>query len=104
MNPKGGAGALTAMHDAVTLANWMYTVEAPSRPEIEDIFKEYRAERYSVDKEAFETSQVFTKSIEKAAMTKAMRRPSLEKTRAILQVRASAIAQARNGKRVPVFV
>ncbi|KAF9292662.1 hypothetical protein BGZ74_000216 [Mortierella antarctica] len=61
----GGAGALTAMHDAVTLANWICTLEAPSPSEIEDIFKEYRAERYPVAKEAFETSQVFTKTLGK---------------------------------------
>lgn len=65
MNPTGGAGALTAMHDAVTLANWICTLEAPSPSEIEDIFKEYRAERYPVAKEAFETSQVFTKTLGK---------------------------------------
>lgn len=46
----------------------------------------------------------FLPLIERAATVRAMRQPSLEKTRAILQERAIAIAQARSGKRAPVAV
>jgi 2-polyprenyl-6-methoxyphenol hydroxylase-like FAD-dependent oxidoreductase len=60
MNPTGGAGALTAMHDAVTLANWINTIEFPSVHNVDAIFKEYRKERHPVAKESFETSQLFS--------------------------------------------
>lgn len=61
MNPAGGAGAANAIHDAVTLANWITTLETKSLPELEKIFKEYHAERYPVAKAAFNTSQLFSK-------------------------------------------
>ncbi|KAF8951051.1 hypothetical protein BGZ52_000563 [Haplosporangium bisporale] len=61
LNPAGGAGAANAIHDAVTLANWITTLETKSLPELENIFKEYHAERYPVAKAAFNTSQLFSK-------------------------------------------
>lgn len=65
MNPSGAAGAITAMHDAVTLANWISTLRLPTVPELEEVFEEYRAERYPVAQKAFESSQVFTKALGK---------------------------------------
>ncbi|KAG0029858.1 hypothetical protein BGZ81_003348 [Podila clonocystis] len=65
MSPTGGSGALTAMHDAVTLANWINTIEAPSMYRLKKIYKEYRAERYPVAKQAFETSQMFSRNLGK---------------------------------------
>lgn len=59
MNPAGGAGAQTAIQDAVALANWISTLHSPTPSAIETIFKEYRAERYPVAKVAFATSQMF---------------------------------------------
>ncbi|KAG0069260.1 hypothetical protein BGZ92_004709, partial [Podila epicladia] len=59
MNPAGGAGAQTAIQDAVALANWISTLQSPTPSDIETIFKEYRAERYPVAKSAFATSQIF---------------------------------------------
>ncbi|KAG0359845.1 hypothetical protein BG005_011975 [Podila minutissima] len=59
MNPAGGAGAQTAIQDAVALANWISTLQSPTPSDIETIFKEYRAERYPVAKSAFATSQMF---------------------------------------------
>ncbi|KAG0092546.1 hypothetical protein BGZ92_009443 [Podila epicladia] len=61
MNPCGAAGGVTAMHDAAALANWISTLKFPSLTDLDQVFKEYRAERYPVAKEAFETSQLFTK-------------------------------------------
>lgn len=58
MNPAGGAGALTAMHDAVALANWICTLQTKALPEIEAIFKEYRKERYPIAKDMFATSKM----------------------------------------------
>lgn len=48
------------MHDAVTLANWIVTLQAPSLSELNTIFKEYRDERYPVAKEEYLSSQGFT--------------------------------------------
>ncbi|KAF9411466.1 hypothetical protein BGZ94_001343 [Podila epigama] len=61
----GASGALTAMHDAVTLANWISTLESPTVDDMKRVFNDYYTERYSVVKDAFETSQVFTKTLGK---------------------------------------
>ncbi|KAG0315900.1 hypothetical protein BG000_005047, partial [Podila horticola] len=65
MNPSGAAGAITAIHDAVTLSNWLSTLRLARLKEIEQVFKEYRTERYPVAKEAFEASQMFTHNLGK---------------------------------------
>jgi len=65
MNPTGGAGATIAMHDAVTLANWISTLSFPTVKDLNRVFKEYKAERYPVAKDAFESSQMFTKNLGK---------------------------------------
>jgi len=46
----------------------------------------------------------FLPLIDRGAAVKAMRQPSLEKTRAILRERADAIAKAKNGKGTPVSI
>ncbi|KAF9302503.1 hypothetical protein BGZ74_005264, partial [Mortierella antarctica] len=66
LNPAAGAGAVSAIHDAVTLANWIITLKSKSLPEVEKIFKEYYAERYPVAKAAFKTSQLFSKLMTKS--------------------------------------
>ncbi|KAG0026812.1 hypothetical protein BGZ82_009288 [Podila clonocystis] len=73
MSPTGGSGALTAMHDAVTLANWINTIEAPSMYHLKKIYKEYRAERYPVAKQAFETSQMFSRNLGKGKSSAVVR-------------------------------
>lgn len=65
MSPAGAAGALTALHDAVALANWIYTLQSPSLSDIDAVFNEYRAERYPVAKAAFKTSQMFGRNLGK---------------------------------------
>ncbi|KAG0011662.1 hypothetical protein BGZ81_002050 [Podila clonocystis] len=65
MNPSAGIGGVQAIHDAVTLANWLSTLRVPGDREIEKVFKEYRTERYPVAKAAFETSQMFTRNLGK---------------------------------------
>ncbi|KAG0039933.1 hypothetical protein BGZ82_006046 [Podila clonocystis] len=54
-----GAGALTAIHDAVALSNWISTLHKPELADIEAIFAEYRAERLPVAKEAVATTKLF---------------------------------------------
>ena len=57
----GGAGALMSMQDAVALANWINVLPSHSLTDLENIFKEYRAERLPVAKQTFETSQMLGK-------------------------------------------
>lgn len=67
MNPSGGGGAVRAIDDAVTLANWISTLRMASEEDIEKVFKEYRAERYPIAKEAFVESQMFSRNLGKVA-------------------------------------
>ncbi|KAF9309487.1 hypothetical protein BG003_009702 [Podila horticola] len=57
MNPAAGAGAVTAIQDAVALANWINTVQSTSLHDLDTIFKRYKAERYPVAKASFEMSR-----------------------------------------------
>lgn len=65
MNPTSGSGAITAIHDAVTLANWLSTLRFAGEKKVRNVFKEYRTERYPVAKEAFKSSQMFTRNVGK---------------------------------------
>lgn len=53
------------MHDAVTLANWFSTLRMAREKDILNVFKEYRAERLPVVKDAFKSSQMLTKNLGK---------------------------------------
>ncbi|KAG0342754.1 hypothetical protein BG000_001614 [Podila horticola] len=69
MNPCGGAGALNAIHDAVTLANWISTLRLASVSDMEKVFKEYRKERYPIAKENFANSQMFAHNFGKNTLS-----------------------------------
>lgn len=57
MFPSAGLGAVSAMQDAVTLANCLYELsEHPSTAEISKAFKNYQNERYPFAKNAYDTS------------------------------------------------
>ncbi|KAG0339453.1 hypothetical protein BG000_002085 [Podila horticola] len=73
MNPTGGQGAVNAMHDAVALANWLSTLRLADVEYVEKVFKEYRNERFPVVKDAFESSQMFTKNLGKNLMASIVR-------------------------------
>ncbi|KAG0040421.1 hypothetical protein BGZ82_002844 [Podila clonocystis] len=73
MNPTGGAGAINAIHDAVTLANWLSTLQSAGAEEVRKVFKEYHAERYPLVKDAFVSSQMFTKNLGKNMMASIVR-------------------------------
>ncbi|KAG0084471.1 hypothetical protein BGZ93_005224 [Podila epicladia] len=64
-----GDGGIQAIHDAVTLSNWLSTLSLAGENEVEEVFKEYRAERYPVAKAAFETSKMFTHSLGKTFLS-----------------------------------
>lgn len=66
MNPSGGVGALNAMFDAVTVANWISTLESSSVSDLETIFKEYHAERHPVAQAAYVRSKMFAYNMGKS--------------------------------------
>ncbi|KAG0284804.1 hypothetical protein BGZ96_010866 [Linnemannia gamsii] len=61
-----GDGALTAMHDAIALANLIYTLPSNTTEEIEKIFKEYQTERIPPTVERHNGSQMMSKLISKS--------------------------------------
>ncbi|KAG0347667.1 hypothetical protein BG004_007236, partial [Podila humilis] len=48
LNPAGGSGATSAIHDAITLANWINVLTKPSLSNLNEVFREYHAERHPV--------------------------------------------------------
>ncbi|KAG0029854.1 hypothetical protein BGZ81_003344 [Podila clonocystis] len=69
----GALGAVTAIHDAVTLANWLSTLRLAGDEEVGKVFKEYRTERYPVAKANFETSQLFIRNMGKNMLSSFVR-------------------------------
>ncbi|KAG0097694.1 hypothetical protein BGZ93_002175 [Podila epicladia] len=53
-----GAGALSAVHDAVALANWLCSLQSTSPRTLARVFKEYHAERHPIAKQNLRTSRV----------------------------------------------
>ncbi|KAF8979484.1 hypothetical protein BGZ52_004854 [Haplosporangium bisporale] len=106
LNPAGGAGAVTTIQDAATLANWICTLQSKKASEIEDSFKEYHAERYPLVKAAYESSKIFNHVggkmasarpqlsflplVKDTGLAKPMPQASLDKTLEIIRKRAEA--------------
>ncbi|KAG0332849.1 hypothetical protein BG004_001072 [Podila humilis] len=53
----GGLGAISAIHGAVALANWICSLETKTMADLERIFREYQAERMPVVQQAASTSK-----------------------------------------------
>ncbi|OAQ32589.1 FAD/NAD(P)-binding domain-containing protein [Linnemannia elongata AG-77] len=62
LNPAGGHGAVTAMHDAIALANLFYAMPAKTGKDITKIFEEYQKERLPAVTESFNNSQQLAKT------------------------------------------
>ncbi|KAF9093604.1 hypothetical protein BGX23_003107 [Mortierella sp. AD031] len=60
-----GDGAVTAIHDAVALANLFYAMPTKTSQEVTKVFEEYQAERYPAVMESFENSQRLSKARER---------------------------------------
>ncbi|KAK3816942.1 MAG: hypothetical protein JOS17DRAFT_806132 [Linnemannia elongata] len=74
LNPAGGSGAANAIHDAITLANYINAL--PTQPNVEDIhraFKDYKRERIPWVTEAFESSAIFRTMVETGFKAKMVR-------------------------------
>ncbi|KAF9084800.1 hypothetical protein BGX23_010233, partial [Mortierella sp. AD031] len=65
LHPSGGHGAVTAMHDAIALANHFYALPSTSSEDVTQIFEEYHAERYPAIMESFKNSQQGSRVLEK---------------------------------------
>ncbi|CAO3570345.1 unnamed protein product [Mortierella alpina] len=65
MYPSAGLGAVSAIHDAVALANCIYELPVnPTLDDIKDAFKLYKSERYPLAKTAYDTSHRLTTIIQ----------------------------------------
>ncbi|KAK3835657.1 MAG: hypothetical protein J3R72DRAFT_451391 [Linnemannia gamsii] len=62
LSPAGGHGAVTAMHDAVALANLLYSMPTKTPEDITKLFQEYREERYPAVMESYHTSKQLAKT------------------------------------------
>ncbi|KAF9293692.1 hypothetical protein BGZ88_005021 [Linnemannia elongata] len=61
--PSAGLGAVTAMQDAVTLANCLYDMKGLSPLDVKEAFEMYKEERYSKVKDQFSASKTNAKLI-----------------------------------------
>ncbi|KAF9936714.1 hypothetical protein BGZ65_002115 [Modicella reniformis] len=57
MHPAAGLGAVSAIHDAVVLASRLFGLPSTGVEDIEDVFREYRAERYPLAINSYRTSK-----------------------------------------------
>lgn len=62
LDPSGGLGATTAIHDAVCLANWINVLPSLDIKETEKIFQEYYLERYPIAVANYEASRLMEAS------------------------------------------
>ncbi|KAG0371468.1 hypothetical protein BGX24_001625 [Mortierella sp. AD032] len=65
LHPNAGKGAVTAIHDAISLANLLYAMPSKTSSDVTKIFEEYHKERYPVVMEAFNISQLMSKITER---------------------------------------
>ncbi|KAH7056161.1 hypothetical protein BKA57DRAFT_500513 [Linnemannia elongata] len=61
LSPSGGHGAVTALHDAIALANLLYAMPTSTSSDINNIFEEYRKERYPAVMESYNNSRFVAK-------------------------------------------
>ncbi|KAG0379261.1 hypothetical protein BGX24_001084 [Mortierella sp. AD032] len=57
----GGQGAVTAMHDAIALANLIYAMPTTTTKDVTEVFEEYKAERYPAVMESYNNSKQLRK-------------------------------------------
>ncbi|KAK5823632.1 hypothetical protein F5H01DRAFT_334891 [Linnemannia elongata] len=65
LNPSGGHGAVTAMHDAIALANLIYAVPTTNSADLTRIFEEYQKERLPAVIESYKNSQLMSKIMDR---------------------------------------
>ncbi|KAF9151855.1 hypothetical protein BG015_006127 [Linnemannia schmuckeri] len=65
LSPAGGHGAVTAMHDAIALANLLYCMPSRTSQDITRIFEEYHKERLPAVMESYNNSRQLARVSEK---------------------------------------
>ncbi|KAF8941933.1 hypothetical protein BGZ47_007046 [Haplosporangium gracile] len=65
LSPAGGHGAVTAIHDAIALANLLYCMPSRSSEDITRIFEEYHKERLPAVMESYNNSRQLARASEK---------------------------------------
>ncbi|KAF9136066.1 hypothetical protein BGW39_008029 [Mortierella sp. 14UC] len=65
LNPAGGHGAVTAMHDAITLANLLYAMPTNTSSDFTRIFEEYHKERHPPALYSYDYSRQLAKRTER---------------------------------------
>ncbi|KAG0034493.1 hypothetical protein BGZ81_004525 [Podila clonocystis] len=60
-----GDGGVSAMQDAVALANWIVSLESPSMVDVTNAFREYHSERFPIAKDEYDATQEFTNVVGK---------------------------------------
>ncbi|KAF9168476.1 hypothetical protein BGX21_011355 [Mortierella sp. AD011] len=74
VHPASGRGAQLAIHDAITLANWISVLRVTATiDDLEKIFKEYKAERYPDAKDTHDQGHMLSKILEKGFKGDTMR-------------------------------
>ncbi|KAG9071629.1 hypothetical protein KI688_005842 [Linnemannia hyalina] len=61
LNPAGGHGAVTALHDAIALANLLYAMPTSTSSDVTEVFEEYRKERHPAVMESYNNSRFVAK-------------------------------------------
>ncbi|KAF9132883.1 hypothetical protein BGX30_012505 [Mortierella sp. GBA39] len=61
LNPSGGHGAVTALHDAIALANLLYAMPTSTSSDVTEVFEEYRKERQPAVMESYNNSRFVAK-------------------------------------------
>ncbi|KAF9901574.1 hypothetical protein EC991_005996 [Linnemannia zychae] len=77
LHPAGGRGAVTAMHDAICLANLIYAMPATTAEEVTRVFEEYQKERHPDAIDSFKESQFMAKFMEKGIIGTIVLLPTL---------------------------
>ncbi|KAK3816976.1 MAG: hypothetical protein JOS17DRAFT_778619 [Linnemannia elongata] len=74
LNPAGGAGATNALHDAISLANYIYALPPrPTTKNTHEAFTAYRSERIPWAKAAFDSSSIYKTMASTGFMSKLVR-------------------------------
>ncbi|KAG0260759.1 hypothetical protein BGZ95_004362, partial [Linnemannia exigua] len=61
IHPGGGQGVVTALHDAIALANLLYALPSSTNEEVTKVFEEYREERHPIVSQTFKSAQLIRK-------------------------------------------
>ncbi|KAF9925338.1 hypothetical protein FBU30_004928 [Linnemannia zychae] len=68
-----GDGGISAIHDAIALANLIYAMPSKKSNDISEIFKEYYSERYPIALQLYKNSQILKKTMSRGVASTMLR-------------------------------